>query len=312
MSARTRRLSSPVSTQAASAASLRSPVDEVACRPLGVDRTDDAGSTAGEGREDEERRRLHLEVHDALARHLLREVRVADGQLRDGTPLRPEESRSRRRDPDVVPMTEPLGGLDERDDRLVIGDRRVPIVDEEARRRLEADGSRGDDQVPQAHLRLERPAGADPDEGRPFGDREDLRHHDLDVVRADAGRDDRHALARDSVPVTEANSRCRRSSSTESRRAAIRAVRSGSPGRRMYSASSPGPRPMWYCRSPDGIAILRSSGVSTRLSAFGKSHSSLRWLLRKRETRPRIVPPSHERQAEWSVLSSRSAERGGR
>ena len=45
------------------------------------------------------------------------------------------------------------------------------------------------------HLRLERPTGADPDERRSFGDREDLRDDDLDVVRADAGRDDRHALA---------------------------------------------------------------------------------------------------------------------
>ena len=29
----------------------------------------------------------------------------------------------------------------------------------------------------------------------------------------------------------------------------------------MYSASSPGPSPMWYCRSPSGIAIRRSTGV---------------------------------------------------
>ena len=77
----------------------------------------------------------------------------------------------------------------------------------------------------------------------------------------------------------------------------------------MYSASSPGPSPMWYCRSPAGIAIRRSRRVSTRWSAFGKTTPSLRWLLRRRETRPRIVPPSHERQAEWIVLRSRSAER---
>ena len=66
-------------------------------------------------------------------------------------------------------------------------------------------------------------------------------------------------------PVTEANSRWRCSSSMESKREAIRAVRSGSPGRRMYSASSPGPSPMWYCRSPVGIAIRRSGGFSTRV-----------------------------------------------
>ena len=47
----------------------------------------------------------------------------------------------------------------------------------------------------------------------------------------------------------------------DSKREAIRDVRSGSPGRRMYSASSPGPSPMWYCRSPAGIAILRSDGL---------------------------------------------------
>ena len=111
-------------------------------------------------------------------------------------------------------------------------------------------------------------------------------------------------------PVTEANSRWRRSSSMDSKREAIRAVRSGSPGRRMYSASSPGPSPMWYCRSPAGIAMRRSERVSTRGSAFGKTHPSLRWLLRWRETRPRIAPRSHERQAQWNVLPPRSAERG--
>ena len=52
-------------------------------------------------------------------------------------------------------------------------------------------------------------------------------------------------------------------------------------------------------------------GFSTRLSAFGKTSSSLTWLLRWRETRPRIVPRSHERQAEWIVLGSRSAELAG-
>src|SRR5262245_23773716 len=65
------------------------------------------------------------------------------------------------------------------------------------------------------------------------------------------------------VPVTEANSRWRRSSSMSSSSRAIFSVRSGSPGRRRYSASSPGPRSMWYCRSPTGSA--------TRWSAFGKS-----------------------------------------
>ena len=132
--------------------------DELAGRPIGIHRTDDAGSTPGEGREDEEGRCLHLEVHDTLARHVLREVRVPDGQLGDRAPLRTEEPGRRRGDPDVIPVSEPLRGLDECHDRLVVGDRGVPIVDEEARGRLETHSPRGDGQVAQLHLRLERPA----------------------------------------------------------------------------------------------------------------------------------------------------------
>ena len=75
----------------------------------------------------------------------------------------------------------------------------------------------------------------------------------------------------------------------------------------MYSASSPGPSPMWYCRSPTGIAIRRSEGVSTRLSAFGKTSPSLRWLLRWRETRARIVRGFCERQARSRTLDARTA-----
>ena len=193
MSARTSRLSSPVSTQAASAASLTSR-DELARRPIGIHRTDDAGSTAGKGREDEECRRLHLEVHDALARHLLREVRVADGQLRDRAPLRAEEARSRGRHPNVVAVTQPGRRFDQGRDRLIVGDRGVPIVDEEARGRLEADGSGRDGEVAELHLRLECPAGPDPDEGRAGRDGQDLRHHDLDVVSSDASGHDRDAF----------------------------------------------------------------------------------------------------------------------
>jgi len=168
--------------------------DEVARRPIGIHRTDDAGSASGQGREDEESRRFHLEVHDALARHFLREVRVADGQLGDRAPLRTEEPRCRRRQPDMGPVSEPLAGLDERQDRLVIGDRGIPIVDVPARRRLETDRSSGDGQVTQTHPWLEGSARADPDEGRTVRDRQDLSHDDLDVVRADAGRHDRHPL----------------------------------------------------------------------------------------------------------------------
>jgi len=67
-------------------------------------------------------------------------------------------------------------------------------VDEEARGRFETHRPDRDGQVTQAHLGLERPARPDPDEGRPLGDRQDLSHHDLDVVRADPGRHDRDTL----------------------------------------------------------------------------------------------------------------------
>ena len=91
-------------------------------------------------------------------------------------------------------MTESLRGLDERHDRLVIGDRGIPIVDEEAGGRFEADRTGGDGQVSQVHLRLQRPTRPDTDEGGPFRDRQDLGHDDLDVVGADPGRDDRDPL----------------------------------------------------------------------------------------------------------------------
>ena len=109
--------------------------------------------------------------------------------------MRPKEPRRRGRQPDVCPMPEPLRGLDQRQNRLVVGDRWVAIVDEEARCRLEPDRSGRDDQVPETHLRLESATGADPDEGWPFRDRQHFRHYDLDVVSADPGRHDRNPLA---------------------------------------------------------------------------------------------------------------------
>ena len=80
---------------------------------------------------------------------------------------------------------------------------------------------------------------------------------------------------------------------SNSRRVAMRAVRSGSPGRRMYSASSPGPRSMWYCRSPTGSA--------TRLSAFGKPISPLRGASSQREVRARVDARLNVRQARLSM-----------
>jgi hypothetical protein len=46
------------------------------------------------------------------------------------------------------PMSELIRRLDEGQDRLVMGDRRIPLVDEEARGPLETDGAARDDQVP--------------------------------------------------------------------------------------------------------------------------------------------------------------------
>src|SRR5688500_16544322 len=67
------------------------------------------------------------------------------------------------------------------------------------------------------------------------------------------------------VPVADANSRLRCCRSTVSKRSATLAVRSWSPGSRMYSASSPGPRPMWYW--------ISVSGTATRRSATGNHYS---------------------------------------
>jgi hypothetical protein len=94
----------------------------------------------------------------------------------------------------VISVSELLRRLDERHDRLVIGDGWVPVVDVETRGRFETQGPGGDRQVTQAHRGLERPARPDPDQGGSLGDRQDLSHGDLDVVGADPGRDDRHAL----------------------------------------------------------------------------------------------------------------------
>ena len=105
------------------------------------------------------------------------------------------------------------------------------------------------------------------------------------------------------VPVTEANSRCRCSSSIESKRAAIRVVRSWSPGRRMYSARSPGPSPMWYCRSPSGSRSCDRGGFRRGYPRSARPLPRSCGVLRWRETRPRIVPPIRERQAEWTPSS---------
>jgi len=64
-------------------------------------------------------------------------------------------------------------------------------VDEPAGRGLQSDGACRDRQVAELHLRLERAAGSDSNEGWVLRDREDLGDHDLDVVGPDARGDDR-------------------------------------------------------------------------------------------------------------------------
>ena len=92
-------------------------------------------------------------------------------------------------------MAEPSGRLDERADGLVVGDGRIAVVDVELGRALEAHRAGGDDQVADLDVLAQHAARADADERRVLGDRQDLGEHDLDVVRADAGRDARDAPA---------------------------------------------------------------------------------------------------------------------
>ena len=265
--------------------------DEFAGRPLRVDRTDDAGPTASERREDQQCRRLHLEVHDALARHVLGEVRVADGQLRDRAPLRTEEPGRRGRDPDVGPMAEPLRGLDEGDDRLVVGDRRIPVVDEEARGRLEADRPGRDDQVAQAISGWSAPH---------------------DPTRMKVGRS---VIARISATTISTLSVPMPVDTTETRWPAIRprdrrelampvleldrVEARGDTGGPVRIAGEEDVLGQFAWAETDVVLPFSGRdrnaaipGASTRVSAFGKTAPSLRWLLRWRETRPRIVPPS--------------------
>ena len=61
-------------------------------------------------------------------------------------------------------MTALRGRLQQRQDHLVVGNRRVAVVDEPAGGGLQANGTRRDHEVAQRHLRLERAARADPDE----------------------------------------------------------------------------------------------------------------------------------------------------
>ena len=104
------------------------PDDEVAGGPLSKYRAHDSGSTSSQSREHQYGRCLHLEVHDALSRHIRCEVRVSDGKLRNRATLRTEEPGRGRRDPHVIPMIEAMGGLDEGGNSLVMRDGRVSIV----------------------------------------------------------------------------------------------------------------------------------------------------------------------------------------
>src|SRR5205807_2150134 len=152
----------------------------------------------------------------------------------------------------------------------------------------EPDCAGRDDQVPESDLRLEGATGTDPDECWPFRDRQDLRHRDLDIVRADPGRDDRDPGA---------------------------AIRSGDGGELPVSllaldvveACRDPAGPIWvtgeedvlgqFTRSEPDVVLPFSdregyAGIRVRQDLF--PHSGV---LRRRETRARIVPASRERQA---------------
>ena len=99
------------------------------------------------------------------------------------------------------------------------------------------------------------------------------------------------------VPVAEANSRCRRSSSIESRAR-------GDPGGAVGVAGEEDVLGQFSRSEADVVLPFSNREVRRRWSAFGKPSPSLRWLLRKRETRPRIAPRSNERQARTSVVAT--------
>ena len=94
---------------ACSARSRCSPCDELAAHALSVRGAYDAGTAARQPGQHQQRRRLHLEVHDALARHLLGKVRKADGQLPKRPTLRRVEAGRRGGDAQVSAVC-PVGG----------------------------------------------------------------------------------------------------------------------------------------------------------------------------------------------------------
>ena len=92
-------------------------------------------------------------------------------------------------------MAELVGGLDERSDRGIVRHRGVTLMHEVLGRCFEAYRAAADDQVAERDVVFEHTARADANEGWVLCDRQDLGQDDLDVVRADAGRDRRQAQA---------------------------------------------------------------------------------------------------------------------
>src|SRR4051794_4314046 len=76
-----------------------------------------------------------------------------------------------------------------------VGDGRGAGGDVKLGRALEPNGAGRDYQVADIDLSLERAGRPDADEGWALRYGEQLRHNDLNVVRADAGRDTRHTRA---------------------------------------------------------------------------------------------------------------------
>ena len=151
---------------------------------------------------------------------------------------------------------------------------------------------------PELHARLQRAAGADPDERRALDEGEDLGDHDLDVVGADAG-----GHARDAQALVECRSRWRTRGGGGAARRCRSARRRGrpDPGRRGGGCS----RPAHPGRARCGTAARR------RGSRRGRPRSaSARSLVRPRSSRRAAAPEDRGLIPRASSRSARRAAHG--
>src|SRR5690606_30907524 len=101
--------------------------DELALATRRVHRTDRAGPKVTEAGEGQERRSLHLEVRDALARELIDDVRIAWRKSGDCPTLRAVEARRRGRDADMKRTRALRGGFTQRHHDLGVRDGGVAL-----------------------------------------------------------------------------------------------------------------------------------------------------------------------------------------